>query len=204
MSVVGFLEDRAYSLASLISSLQFLEEQGTLSVEDWHCLKSSQRDYLQVLRQIEIKWAQKARLQWIINGDNNTKFFHTETKIRRNQNFIMSIEDAMGNPISESSHILNESMSFFFFSKSVEYLIKCLVDAIPALPKLISDIDNAMLIQIPSKEDIKKIVRALPNHKSPGPDGFGPSFYRSSWEIIKEDLVGNIQKFFRTGNLPPL
>lgn len=41
----------------------------------------------------------------------------------------------------------------------------------------------------------------MPNFKSPGPEGFGPSFYRSAWKVAKDDLVSNIQSFFQRGNL---
>lgn len=61
-----------------------------------------------------------------------------------------------------------------------------------------------MLARVPSEGDIKRVVWSLPNHKSPGLDGFGPSFYRFAWDTIKKDLVANIQNFFNTGNLPPL
>lgn len=61
-----------------------------------------------------------------------------------------------------------------------------------------------MLTKIPSEEDIKQIAWLLPNHKSSGPDNFGPNFYRKVWNTIKMDLVSNIQRFFISSELPHL
>lgn len=72
-------------------------------MEESNYLNSIHKEYLLALKQVEVKWAQKAHLQWIINGDNNTKLFHTKTKIRRQRNFITSIEDNEAKLISNHS-----------------------------------------------------------------------------------------------------
>ncbi|KAK3033970.1 hypothetical protein RJ639_034134 [Escallonia herrerae] len=50
-------------------------------------------------------WHQKSRLQWIKDGDRNTKFFHLSTIIRRRQNSIDFIKDKHGNRISSREEI---------------------------------------------------------------------------------------------------
>lgn len=62
--------------------------------------------------------------------------------------------------------------------------------------------ENKFLTSLPSEEEIKRTVWSMPNFKSPGPDGFGPSFYRSAWNIIKEYLIFHIRSFFLEGKLP--
>lgn len=46
-----------------------------------------------------------------------------------------------------------------------------------------------MLLQMVTEEEIKEALWSIPVHKSPGPDGFGSSFYRQAWEVIREDVV---------------
>lgn len=79
-------------------------------------------------------------------------------------------------------------------------IISKLTTPIPKLEQCITNEDNPAIIQIPLEEEIKNVVWAMPNHKNPGPDGFGPSFYRASWETIKNDLVQNIQKISSKAN----
>jgi hypothetical protein len=39
------------------------------------------------------------------------------------------------------------------------------------------------------EEEIKRIIKQLPNEKAPGPDGFIGLFYKNCWTIIQEDLM---------------
>ena len=38
--------------------------------------------------------------------------------------------------------------------------------------------------------------------KAPGPDGFPAHFYQRNWDILKEDVVGAVKKFFADGIVP--
>lgn len=80
---VGKLEERADELAK---SIQFLQRKEVvkISTEESEALEKSSGIYLRTLKWIEFKWAQKARMQWLINGDGDTRFFHFEIRMRRN------------------------------------------------------------------------------------------------------------------------
>ncbi|XP_060217818.1 uncharacterized protein LOC132645067 isoform X2 [Lycium barbarum] len=53
-----------------------------------------------------------------------------------------------------------------------------------------------MLEAIPNEDEIRDAVFGLNADSTPGPDGFGGSFYQSCWEIIKHELIEAIQQFF--------
>jgi len=46
--------------------------------------------------QEEIFWRQKSRIQWIREGERNTKFFHKTTIAHRAHNKITKIKDSQG------------------------------------------------------------------------------------------------------------
>lgn len=108
---VGKLDEKANELTRNISYFQRREEVDMLN-EETVTLKKSCKDYLNTLKQIETKWPQKARLQWLKIGHDNTKFFHIKTKINKNKNSINWIKDS-GNILKNNNEIMGECVSFF-------------------------------------------------------------------------------------------
>ena len=41
-------------------------------------------------------WQQRSKVQWLKNGDQNTKFFHRTTTQRKRKNFIKGLCDGNG------------------------------------------------------------------------------------------------------------
>ena len=58
-----------------------------------------------MLSQEEELWALKSRVNWMIQGDRNTSFYHVSTLVRRKRNQILSIKDACGEWIIEESAV---------------------------------------------------------------------------------------------------
>jgi hypothetical protein len=57
--------------------------------------------------------------------------------------------------------------------------------------------DNLGLLEEPfSQEEIDSSVKALPNDKSPGPDGFNNEFLKKNWPIISHDFYKLCSAFF--------
>ena len=66
-----------------------------------------------VLNQEEELWALKSRVNWMIQGDRNTSFYHVSTLVRRKRNKIMAIKDAVGDWIHEEEEVKNFIRSGF-------------------------------------------------------------------------------------------
>lgn len=64
------------------------------------------------------------------------------------------------------------------------------------LSNVIPPHDLEMLGQPFTKEEIDKIIKALPTDKAPGPNGFNGIFVKKCWRIIKEDFYALCQDFF--------
>ena len=53
-----------------------------------------------------------------------------------------------------------------------------------------------------SDKDIKEAMFDIPNHKSPGPDGFSSGFFNSSWSTTGPIVRAMVRKFFHMGSMP--
>ena len=59
-----------------------------------------------VLDQERDLWALKSRINWMIQGDRNTSFFHVSALARRRRNHIASIKDERGDWITREREVM--------------------------------------------------------------------------------------------------
>ncbi|XP_038974801.1 uncharacterized protein LOC120106025 [Phoenix dactylifera] len=142
-------------------------------------------------------WRQKARVQWIMEGDRNTRYFHQATVIRRNQNRIRFIRDEKGQQ-SEEPEVIQRILVSFFRSRWTEQTGVASLADIPPPGELVTEVENSDLIRPVSEREIREAVWSLGGDKAPGPDGFPPVFFQRYWMIVGRDVTAAIQQFFST------
>ena len=52
-------------------------------------------------------WALKSQINWTVQGDRNTSFFHLSTLVRRKRNRITAIKNRVGEWLMEEENIAN-------------------------------------------------------------------------------------------------
>lgn len=146
--------------------------------------------------------AQKSRLYWLQDGDRNSKFFHKLHSVSWAQAKISTVQ--VGDTLF--------SLAADIWLLVVQYYEK-LFTADPLLNANYSRLDsfnwtsvssdqNLALTAAPSLEEIWEAAFALDPNSSPGPDGFGRSFYHTCWYIISNDVHDVIHYIFTTLDLP--
>ncbi|XP_026451546.1 uncharacterized protein LOC113351841 [Papaver somniferum] len=143
----------------------------------------------------------KARLNWIKDSDVNSNFFHTSIKMRQAQNTIYELENDSRNIITTQQGI-SEILIDYFKKKFEHQSVQINESIFDVVPHLISEADNCFLEECPNEEEIKHDVFNLNVDSAPGPDGFTGIFYRAAWEIIKGNLVDDIQFCWRYNIIP--
>ncbi|XP_050247698.1 uncharacterized protein LOC126695106 [Quercus robur] len=63
------------------------------------------KEFDTILSQKEELWALKSRVNWMIQGDRNTTFYHVSTLVRRKRNKILAIKNSVGDWINEENGI---------------------------------------------------------------------------------------------------
>ncbi|XP_074271506.1 uncharacterized protein LOC141595438 [Silene latifolia] len=64
-----------------------------------------------------------------------------------------------------------------------------------------TDAHWALLLKPITDAEIKAAIFSIPEHKSPGPDGYSSAFYKDSWSIIGDEVCNAIKDVFRSGKL---
>ena len=47
-----------------------------------------------------------------------------------------------------------------------------------------------------SLEEVKITINSMPTDKGPGPDGFTGAFFKTCWDIIKDDVMAAINSLY--------
>jgi len=144
-----------------------------------------------------INW-QKARLNWLQEGDVNSKFFHDVMSNRRCRNTI-NLVNVYGVGVEGVQNIRMAVFNHFsshFKSRGVDRLS---VGSIPFRKLSFSEGDN--LTKPFSMEEVKQAVWDCDSFKSPGPDGINFGFLKEFWDLIKDDFMWFMVKFHRNGKL---
>ncbi|KAL2898836.1 LINE-1 retrotransposable element ORF2 protein [Bienertia sinuspersici] len=145
---------------------------------------------------------QKAKIDWVKDGDENSALFHSSIRKRRIQNTVYAIKDKAG-----VFHDTLDGVQGAFLDYYQELLGSNIRDRKPVLREVVqngtvvNEEHKASLTNPFSPADVKKIVFSLNGDKAPGPDGFGAHFFKHNWDIIGEDTTKAILSFFESGRL---
>lgn len=77
--------------------------------------------------------AQRARISWLKNGDNNTKFFHVRASYRNKKNRIEKLKNVMGEWVSDKDGVGDVILTYFkgLFSTVCTNLLADILEKIP-------------------------------------------------------------------------
>ncbi|XP_071728235.1 uncharacterized protein [Rutidosis leptorrhynchoides] len=122
---------------------------------------------------------QKAKIQWLTAGDNNTRFFHSVLKNRMQKNRIDSIYDEHGLRF-EGDHVVGQSVNHFKCFLGDKGKCRPIDELGVIFTKVLDTAEaNSTVISI-SNDEIKGAMFDIDNNKASGPDGYSAlSFYES-------------------------
>ncbi|OMO53258.1 reverse transcriptase [Corchorus capsularis] len=161
------------------------------------------KDYNVVLKDEEEFWKMKSRVDWILDGDRNTSFFHLSIIIRRKRNRDFRLKDSVGNWINQdqalASHIINH-FQILFSTSLVTSDWDCILPANITNELRLDTHDS--LCQKPSRSEIHKALFSMKPRKSPSPDGLHPGFFQKCWKTVAPTIWEYISKVFTDWAIP--
>nr|GEU48147.1 RNA-directed DNA polymerase, eukaryota [Tanacetum cinerariifolium] len=143
------------------------------------------RDLKAIDKKHSVDLAQKAKVKWAIEGDENSKYFHGIVNKKRRQLAIKGIL-VDGKWIDNPSWVKAEFLAHFSnrFAAS-EWTRAPLEGDFPNRLHIDQSLDLECAV---SNEEIKKAVWDCGSDKSPGPDGFTFEFFKKFWCIVGDDV----------------
>jgi len=168
------------SVSTAEANLNHIQSQINLNGHSDPLLNLEKAAHIQLeeaLKKQNIFWQEKARVNWHLDGDRNTKFYHTITKIKNKTKLISSIIND-NEIIFEPSQIADHIVSYYkcLFSTNSFLQDSLLVEEV--ILELVDNQTNMLLTKLPTSEEIKHAVFDMKKEGAPGPDGFGAWFFQ--------------------------
>ncbi|GJY65325.1 RNA-directed DNA polymerase, eukaryota [Tanacetum coccineum] len=158
------------------------------------------KDLQDINNQLSLDMAQKAKVRWSIEGDENSKYFHGILNKKRLQLAIRGVL-VDGDWIDEPANVKNEFLNHFSnrFSKPISANIYLGSQMLKTLSlDQVEDLERNV-----TYDEIKRAVWDCGTNKSPGPDGFTFDFIRRYWYVIDKDVEKAVEEFFDSSTFPP-
>ncbi|CAA0815770.1 Unknown protein, partial [Striga hermonthica] len=106
-----FKSQNQEKIAALSNKLEEIREAGR--ADNWEEWNSVSKELKDAYTYEEKFWAQKARVQWLKEGDSNTKFFHAYSMSRRRQNAISRLITDANRVYSSRRDIENHITTYY-------------------------------------------------------------------------------------------
>ncbi|XP_043721146.1 uncharacterized protein LOC122668675 [Telopea speciosissima] len=124
-------------------------------------------------------WRQKSRVDWLQQGDRNTKFFHLTTIQHRSQNRILKLRAPDGGWIHDEGEIYDLMIGYYqeiFKSEGLEPL--ALNQVLTSIQPGVNDDMNSLLCAMPTIDEMCMALFAMALLKAPSPVGLPPVFFQ--------------------------
>eukprot|EP00253_Pinus_taeda_P005056 PITA_05056 len=154
-----------------------------------------QQDWENLCKEEEIFWRQKPRVQWLKERERNTIFFHRSTLANRAHNRISSIKDEGGQLLSAHEEIQVVLVQRFcgIVNETISNRDPFIKDLTRHIPRLVSREGNFNLNRPVTEEEISEVLKEMQNGKALGPDSFNVDFFKTCWNIVKQDILNVVE-----------
>lgn len=191
---VGPHAQRERDCRAIIDVLDLVEEERPLGPVE-ALLRLLAIDALNLsIREKTTYWKQRSKIRVALEGDENNKFFHAHASHRLRKNTITVLED---NGVEITDHDHKASLLLTFYSN----LLGCSTQPawnfdLNLLYNESTTWDASELSRPFGLEEISSAFRSMNLNSSPGPDGFGPGFYVTFWDLLQNDIAHIFASFY--------
>ncbi|KAK9989340.1 hypothetical protein SO802_029579 [Lithocarpus litseifolius] len=182
--VFGHTTKKIMEKKKVLSNLIIQDMEGQNGTE----IIQLRREINELLDMEKIWWAQRSRVQWLSEGDRNTKYFHHRDSERRRKNTITGLWNENGTWCDDRASIASTAISYF---KDIYTTIRpSRVEEVTSLihPKVTDDMNENLIKDFIAKE-VRSTLQQMHPTKAPGPDGMSAIFFQKFWNVVGSDVT---------------
>ncbi|XP_074314393.1 uncharacterized protein LOC141649604 [Silene latifolia] len=153
--------------------------------------ESSQRSFL----------TQKAKIQWLRDGDDNTHYFHSVIRLEGCLIEFWVFHDMAGNNHTTSNAIEEAFIKYYEQLLGAKRKVHKVHKGTVQQGKVVTPAQRVLLTSDVTTQEIREALFFIPANKAPGPDGFSSQFFKDSFEVVGKDLIEAVQEFFCSGKM---
>jgi mannosylglycoprotein endo-beta-mannosidase len=152
-------------------------------------------------KQEEILWKQKSRVQWLREGECNTKFFHRTFIQRRHSNKITHLISDNGDTVHSHEDMENTLTGYFqnLLTEPRADRHEAIKKVTRHVPSLVTPEQNIALLWPITIEEVDQALQETPKRKAPGPNGFTSDFFHHCWPLIRTEVWEILEDSRATG-----
>ena len=183
-------------LLSLIKTLDVKAETMVLVPTELHIKHEAEMRLKELLREEELKWALRAKVRKVVQGDANTQFFHMIANGKHRKKRIFQLEQDEGTIVGQDN--LKIYITEYYkrlFGPPEGSCVSLDESRVSDIPQLTS-VENDVLTAPFSEKEVFEAIAKMKSNTAPGPDGFPAEFYKKCWHIIKGDLMPMFHDLF--------
>ncbi|GKB17442.1 hypothetical protein Tco_0851365 [Tanacetum coccineum] len=142
---------------------------------------------------------QKAKINWLKEGDANSAYFHKTVKSRVSRSRIDTITDV------EGLVYINEAVPNVFVTHYETFLGMAgetvHVNTSNLFKTCLDEQVATDMVRMVTAQEVKEAIFSMGDDKSPGPDGYSACFFKAAWEVVGDDVTNAICEYFRNGTM---
>ncbi|GJW94529.1 hypothetical protein Tco_0174201 [Tanacetum coccineum] len=142
---------------------------------------------------------QKAKINWLREGDSNSAYVYKAVKSRVSRSHIDVVTNADG-VVFQNEHVATAFVAHYesFLGQpgntcgfNDHDLFRITLD---------QNVATDMIRNV-TRQEVKSALFSMGNEKSPNLDGFTVAFFKESWDIVADDLVAVVCEFFTNSKI---
>lgn len=144
-------------------------------------------------------FAQKTKCEFFLQGDKNTRLFHSLVKRNAKRNYIASLAEDDGTSTTSIEEMQGELLKFYGNLLGTWHETEGFDEFCMNSGPKISSIQAASLVDTFTKKDVKEASFDIGNDKLSRPDGYTSCYFKKAWNLVGDDLYVVVLEFFDTG-----